>query len=260
MIVVGLGSLAEATISFNKATKNDSISQSFNSSVFSTPSVFPNFIRPSINPTAECNLWGLLCQTGLITVGVNLTTTVTTTTVPCSYYLLAQAKSADLAYQPGDLNIHLLRPEAGYLSSFGHSPECSVYANDLRAHPVVDGWDGRTVGTDVLNSEDDARRSAFQFSKCGSQDETDPRVYTPPGVTMTNMGGPFEDFYCCGACTLKVPEIRLWYFPDSSTYSCLGDSANATSRNRLSSNHISLNKRIESLLNGSTLITDGYTL
>lgn len=252
--------MAEATISVNRATKNGSISQSSNSSLFSTPSEFPRFIRPSVNPVAECNLWGLLCQTGLITVGVNMTTTVTTTTVPCSYYLSAQAKSADPAYQLEDINIHLLRPEGGYLSSFGHSPECSVYANDLKAHPIVDHWDGRTVGMDVISSEDDARRSAFHFSQCGSQAQTDPRVYTPPGVTMTKLGGPFSEFYCCGACTLKIPEIRLWYFPDSSTYSCSGDSANATSRNSLSSNHYPLNKRIESLLNGSTLITDGYTL
>lgn len=261
LIILGLGSLAQATTTFTTLAKNDSTSQSFNSSLSSKPSNFPNFIRPSVNPTAECNLWGLLCQTGLIEVGVNMTTTITTTTVPCSYYLSAQAESARPGFLAQDENQNL-RPEAEFLSSFGHSPECSIYADEWKAHPIVNGWDGRIVPLSVQNSERDALNSAFHFSKCGPRGRfEDPRDYTPPGVSITHMGGPFKDFYCCGACTLKIHEIRLMYFPASSTYSCSRDTANITSPNSLSLNHNRLDKRIQSLLNnGSTLITDGHTL
>lgn len=184
-----------------------------------------------------------------------MTTTVTTTTVPCSYYLSAQARSVE----PGPL---VAWPDLDFWSSFGHSPECSVYADDRKAHPVVDGWDGRIVGPEVLKSEDDKLKSAFHFSKCGSNAGNFPRDYIPPGVSNTHYwGGPFEDYYCCGACTLEVREIRLLYFPASTTYSCSGHSVNTTSQNGMPSNHNRLDKRIKSLLNnGSTLITDGYTL
>lgn len=187
-----------------------------------------------------------------------MTTTVTTTTVPCSYYLSAQAQSAQPGYSPGRYEF---RPEAGYLSSFGRSPECSIYADDRKANPLLDNWDGRIRNSAQIKSEEDALSSAFQVSKCGSLDrQKGPRQFIPPGVSITHLGGPFKDFYCCGACTLKIREIRLWYFPDSSTYSCSKGSANITSQGSLSSNHKQFNKRIESLLNSSTLITDGQTL
>lgn len=251
--------MAKATTTFTTLAKNDSTLQSFNSSLSSKPSNFPNFIRPSVNPTAECNLWGLLCQTGLIEVGVNLTTTITTTTVPCSYYLSAQAESARPGFLTEDFKLPL-RPEAGFLSSFGHSPECSVYADEWKVRPNINGWDPMVS---LSNSEMDALKSAFHFSKCGPRGRFDdnPRLYTPPGVSNTHMGGPFWDFYCCGACTLQIHEIRLMYFPASSTYSCSRNTANITSPNSLSLNHNRLDKRIQSLLNnGSTLITDGHTL
>lgn len=180
-----------------------------------------------------------------------MTTTVTTTTVPCSYYLSAQAESAM------NQSMNQFRPKADYLASFGHSPECSVYAEDFKAQAREAYSDIFAINTPIV---DDALKSAFHFSKCGSNVGTDPRAYLPRGVSITHIGGPFNDFYCCGACTLRVPEIRLWYFPASSNPSCSRGSANTTSRNGLSSDHNQLNKRIKSILNGSTLVTDGYTL
>ena len=250
--------MAEATTTLTTLARNDSTSHSSTSSLSSTTSTFPNFIRPSVNPTAECNLWGLLCQTGLIEVGVNMTTTITTTTVPCSYYLSAQAESARPGFLADDEGAYL-RPEAGYLSSFGHSPECSIYAVDRKApDPLIPP----SVPPSVRSSVSDALYSAVHYSQCGPRGRfEDWREYVPPGVSMTHMGGPFSDFYCCGACTLKVHEIRLMYFPASSTYSCSRDTANITSLYSFSSNHNRLDKRIQSLLsNGSTLITDGHTL
>ena len=195
-----------------------------------------------------------------------MTTTITKTTVPCSYYLSAQAESARPGFLARDSNENM-RPQADFLSSFGHSPECSVYADDLKASPhhnlkrLDDPAAAESNFENYLRTHDDPVKSAFHFSKCGSNGADGPRAYTPPGVTVTHIGGPFSDFYCCGACTLKVPEIRLLYFPASSTYSCSGDSANKTSQKGLSLDHNPLNKRIQSLLhNGSTLVTNGYTL
>ena len=102
------------------------ISQSFN-----MPIELPNFIRPSVNPMTGCNLWELLCQTDFVEVAVNMTTTITTMTVPCSYYLSTQAQSVPTAWvwEADDKS----RTNADFLSSFGRSPECLGYANYLKA-------------------------------------------------------------------------------------------------------------------------------
>ena len=82
------------------------------------PRKFPDFIRPSINPSAECNIWGPLCQTGSIAVDVNLTTTSTPTIVAC---LSAQSFSAiGNGFRPNQYS--------DYMQSFGRSPDCASYA------------------------------------------------------------------------------------------------------------------------------------
>lgn len=82
---------------------------------------FPPFVRPSINPVAECDIFGPLCQTGSIAVGLDLTSVTKTTTVPCSYYLSAQYHSVHP--QRFDQNVGV--GDANYLSSFGRSPQCT---------------------------------------------------------------------------------------------------------------------------------------
>lgn len=207
----------------------------------STPqSSFPAFIRPSVNPTDDCNIWGPLCQTGFIEVGLNLTTKITTTTVPCSYYLSAQAESA---IPPG----RFLAPK-DYQASFGHSPECSAYAQVFRAGDP---------------DEEQVRSSVSAFSNCGSDafaHSQRPREYTPPGVSNYNVGGGARDYFCCGDCSLAVTEIRLLYFPGATSVQCSQSFANTTSTNVLSSSKI-LSKRVASLMtNGSIFVSDGYTL
>ncbi len=233
------------------------------SPISASSSEFPNFIRPSINPTAECNLWGLLCQTGLIAVGVNMTSTVTTTTVPCSYYLSAQAESAS----PGFLRRGPLQwpPEYDYLSSFGHSPECSAYAAYEEAHPIYYGWSGRsdTVPVEERQSIDHNEMiSAYSPTQCGLDFKDDPKYYTPPGVSnFHGLGGPGFDWFCCGGCTLHIPEIRLLYFPTSGTDHCSSDMKTISSQGVVQSSLHSLEKRVASLLNNmSTLVTGSYTL
>ena len=75
---------------------------------------------------------------------------------------------------------------------------------------------------------------------------------------MTHMGGPFSDFYCCGAWTLKIHEIRLI----SSTYSCSRETANIISPYSLSLRNDRVDKRIQITFEnkGSILIPDGHTL
>lgn len=172
---------------------------------------FPDFIRPLVNPTEDCNLWGPLCQTGTIEVELNLTTKITTTTVPCSYYLSAQAKSA---VRPG-----YIWANPDYQTSFGHSRECSAYAQVFKAAGKPD--------------EEKVRSSVFAFSNCGSNifDHSQrPEQYTPPGVSNYNVGGGAKDFFYCGDCSLDIKEIRLLYFPDATSVDCSQRFANSTSK------------------------------
>ena len=74
---------------------------------------FPNTTAPYFpynipyNQTQECDIYGLACQTESITVGVNLTTTTTSTVLPCSLYLTAQSKylASAVSGQNGDLDM-----------------------------------------------------------------------------------------------------------------------------------------------------------
>lgn len=191
-----------------------------------------------------------------------MTTTITTTTVPCSYYLSAQAQSVPSGWRADGKSI----PNADFLSSFGRSPECSVYADDFKAQSVESKslWsllaqarrNKQILSREsaqlkkALVTENEAVKSVFQFSKCESNIQSDPRSYVPPGVSIYHIGGLETDFYCCGPCTLSIREIRLLYFPPTS--GCSEDLVNATSEKE---------KRARSVFDkASILITEGYTL
>ncbi len=88
-----------------------------------------------------CNIYGPVCQTGSITVGVNLTTATTTTVLPCSSYLSAQ--SVHLIYEndpglPAGLGQGFWSNDhddgsdlSDWVVSFGQSPECYSYAKAM---------------------------------------------------------------------------------------------------------------------------------
>ena len=79
----------------------------------------------------ECDIFGLICQTGLITVGVSLACSTTTTTLPCSSYLTAQA--AHLLSAKVESGGHITLEDAReWLTAFGRSPECRSYAKIQR--------------------------------------------------------------------------------------------------------------------------------
>ena len=219
-----------------------------NSSLNLTSSdVHLNFIRPPINPVTECNLWGPLCQTGTITVDVNLTSTTIKTTVPCSVYLSAQATSAQ---QQHSLNADDdLYDPTGYDISFGRSPECTSYAHHAqKGIPLTLSACGpnasATIGTLLPGLPE------FQNN-------------LPFGI-LSHLS-PDMHLYCCGSCFM-AGEIRVHYFPDESIRTCSQSDWNQTTEhnttNSITSKSNDFHKRAHSLLgNGSRIaILDGYTM
>ncbi len=79
----------------------------------------PPYIRPSINPKSECNIYGTLDQKGSIEVGLYTGNTTTSTVVACSDYLTAQSYS--LEHYGSNMD------GRNYQRSFGRSPECRSY-------------------------------------------------------------------------------------------------------------------------------------
>ncbi len=63
---------------------------------------------------------------------------------------------------------------------------------------------------------------------------------------------------CCGNCSLSIPEVRLYYFPEKSAIQCYNNQTfNSTSN--LSARK--LEKRVHSLIiSGSTTVVSGHTL
>ena len=214
--------------------------------------------------TQDCNIYGPICQTGSITVGVNLTTATTNTVLPCSSYLSAQF--AYLEYEqyklyPGVTNNSELSKDLendGWLGdisiipglrdwnvNFGHSPECKSYAEAMRS-------------------------GEYTFSECGTSNTVttassgvswDYPLEIPPGLVRLWDTDQVET--CCGNCSLNTPEVRLYYFPDKDTIDCHNNETSEYQRpNRTSSvSARHLEKRVHSLIaNGSTAVISGHTL
>lgn len=195
-----------------------------------------SYIIPYDQPQ-RCDIFGPICQTGLITVGVSLASSTTTTTIPCSSYLTAQAAylltTAGLE-SGGDVT---LQEPLEWLTSFGRSPECKSYAEVHR------------------NGE------KYTFSDCGNKDTIIQAsegfslpTQIPPGVV--DRFRPL-DYACCGNCTLIVPEVRLLYFPNQTAPQCEIRSSNSST---IVSDR-AINKRVESLKKrGTTAVLSGHTL
>jgi len=149
------------------------------------------------NQSQSCDIYGPICQTGLVTVDVSLNNTQSTaTTLPCSSYLAAQSTYLELpnAGEPGAL---FPRFPVDWLTGFGRSPQCKSYGSV---------W---------------SETGEYTLSECGpsvltiSQQTTDyisVPSQLPPGV-LRKTEGP-NVWSCCGNCSLQVQEIRLYYFPD----------------------------------------------
>ena len=223
--------------------------------------IFPNTSSTSVSnfsyiipygQTQDCNIFGPICQTGSITVGVNLNTATTTTILPCSSYLSAQAAYLEFEMNgddpgPDDYWSNDVMMNGVFESSdleiwdveFGQSPECRSYAEAMD-------------------------KGQYTFSDCGTSNTV---IHTAGGLDFSyppqippGLARQFSPDYsdkCCGNCSLDIPEVILYYFPDKTTDCQYNKSSNLTStfpaRN--------LEKRIHSLVaNGSTAVISGHTL
>ena len=184
----------------------------------------------------KCDIFGPICQTGLITVGVSLASSTTTTTLPCSSYLSAQAAHLLSAKVESGGQI-TLEDAREWLTAFGRSPECRSYAKIQR---------------DEVN---------YTFSVCGNRNTIIQAseqfllpAQIPPGVF--DRFRPL-DYACCGNCTLMIPEVRLLYFPDSAAPQCEHQASNSSAVVSAKA----INRRVHSLNNtGSIAVFSGHTL
>ena len=216
---------------------------------------FP-YIIPFDN-TQDCDIYGPSCQTGSITVGVNLTTATTTTVLPCSSYLSAQA--AYLIYENDPPSQSFFDPpwegqvdemvEGSDLEKwnvkFGQSPQCRSYVETLSQGGYILSGCGTTNA--IIQTAGDPDFGSSPDSNYSSQ--------LPPGIVR--FFSPDYVGTCCGNCSLDIPEVRLYYFPDQTTECHYNQTANASST-LLARN---LEKRIHSLVaNGSTAVVGAHTL
>lgn len=194
-----------------------------------------SFIIP-YDQTQACDIYGALCQTGSITVGVNLTSKTSSTVLPCSSYLTAQSSFL------GSLTIDDESWPLEWATSFGRSPQCRSYAKafDRGQYTASNCGSGNTSVIPV------ASRGLFDGYP----------VQLPPGVVR--YWTAFQFFSCCGNCSLVIPEIRLYYFPDSTTVEC---HHNQTSKSTSVLATGNLRERAQSLVpDGSVAFVNGHTL
>ena len=219
--------------------------------------LFPNLSSSSVSgfpyiipygQTQDCDIYGPICQTGSITVRVNLTTATATTVLPCSSYLSAQ--STYLSYQNDES---------------GLSDPLWVFHNGEFDPPVLLDWDINFGQSPECRSYAEAMsQGQYTFSGCGSsslvveagQDSGDPPPQIPPGVAR--FAGHDSWYTCCGNCSLDIPEVRLYYFPDKISIDCHNNKTSNSTSSLLAQN---LRKRVHSLVaDGSTAVVSGHTL
>ena len=164
-----------------------------------------------------------------------MTTATTTTILPCSSYLTEQST---YLWPPDSMNDFEVEevPDA-WLLSFGRSPQCRSYATEY--------------GNEIYTISG----CGAQNTVIGNEDNEGYPTQMPPAVVRRMS--PEYNALCCGNCSLNATEVRLYYFPDSSTPNCHYNQTSNSSSMMLRQNR----KRAYSLItNGSTAVTSGYTL
>lgn len=174
-----------------------------------------------------------------------MTTATATTVLPCSSYLSAQSTYIASENNPEDLSGYIFEfdPSDGsdlsnWDINFGRSPECRSFAQAMS-------------------------QGQYTLSGCGSSSlvaeagrYADRPLQVPPGVSR--YAGHASWYTCCGNCSLDIPEVRLYYFPDKMSIDCHN---NKTSNSTSSLSARNLRKRVHSLVaDGSTAVVSGLTL
>ena len=215
--------------------------------------------------TQDCNIYGPVCQTGSITIGVNLSTATTKTVLPCSSYLSAQ--SVHLEYE----EFERLNPGEDESSEIAQDLEDTEWMQELGYIPSLRDWDINFGQSPECRSYAEAMNSGkYTFSECGGRNTV---ISTSAGVTYDYPSeippGVVRSFdfidtaTCCGNCSMDIPAVRLYYFPNTSTIDCHSNQTSEHQRPNLTSvvsaGH--LEKRVHSLIaNGSTAVISGHTL
>ena len=131
-------------------------------------------------------------------------------------------------------------PLADWQKNFGESPECKSYAQAM----VKGQYTISNCGSNTI----------VNVSTLGLGFDSDPSPM-PPGVNQ--FLAEEHTFTCCGNCSLNVPQVRLFYFPDEINVDC----QNNQPSNLTSVTSAPIQKRVHSLVaNGSTAVISGYTL
>ena len=183
------------------------------------------------NQTQTCDIYGPLCQTGSITVAVSRGAGTTTTALPCSSYLTAQSSYLSGFQDPAQPGAMFLRWPVAWQSGFGRSPECKSYAQAYKNRGQY-----TLSGCPADNAPIPAQSAGYHPSQL------------PAAIFRKRIDQIFE---CCGDCQLRVPEVRLYYFPEKNTSYC--SSLNATIAGS--------NTTVAAVDNVPSIIsTNGYTL
>ena len=146
------------------------------------------------NQTQQCDIYGPICQTGSITVGVSVAPTRTTSsTLACSSYLGAQSDYLSHFQNPEQPGNYFPYFPPEWTKNFGRSPECRSYAKAYQEKSQLT----------LSGCPNNAAVSAYQDGLLPSQ--------LPPGIIRHHE---FDWWHCCGNCSLDVPQVRLFFFPD----------------------------------------------
>lgn len=201
-------------------------------------SPFPFFIPYS--QTQSCDIYGPICQTGSITIAVSLGVDRSiSTTLPCSSYLTAQSVYLSAFNNPEQPGANFPYWPTAWQTNFGRSPQCKSYAQ------AFDSESQLTLSGCGVNNQ---TVQAFQGG------ELPPQI--PPGVLRHHEILRYE---CCGNCSLNVPQVRLYYFPDSNAASYCSNKTGVS----VPANHTTkgFNKRADSFPGSEvTAMLGGQTL
>ena len=213
----------------------------------------------------DCDIYGPICQTGSITVGVNLTTATTSTVLPCSSYLSAQ--SAYLENENRNLILSNANTDWGADDDPGWQNSFDDY---LFGYPDLMNWNINFGQSPECRSYAKAmRQGQYKISDCGTSNTVIQTIggvqygypsQLPPGV-VRDYNIDFNDTIgtCCGDCSLEIPEVRLYYFTDQTIINCQNNQTSNTTS--VLSSYSSLGKRVHSLVaDGDTAIVSGHTL
>ena len=193
---------------------------------------------------------------------MSLNTTTTNTVLPCSSYLSAQ--SAHLEYKEyGPWG-------ANEISELAQEGVNYTWSNDVDL-PSLRDWDINFGQSPECRSYAEAMRSGkYTFSECGGSNTV---ISASAGVSqnypseippwLVRLYEGFSPYTCCGNCSLNIPAVRLYYFPNKSTIDCHNNQTSEYQRPNLTSvvsaGH--LERRVHSLIaNGSTAVISGHTL